>query len=136
LQSQLEDRAEAALASASSNQRQQVPESAYTDWQFGALKKEVQTEKGGMQITVYPALEDMGKQVREIRCLDRLTAEDTTRKGIARLILNRFGNTLDDLERKLPRFQKSALMFAPVGQARVLLDDLLLATAIEHFLNE
>lgn len=136
LQSQLEDRAEAALASASSDQRRQSPESTYTDWQFGPLKKEVQTEKGGMQITVYPALEDMGKQVREVRCLDQLTAEDTTRKGIARLILNRFGNTLDDLERKLPRFQKSALMFAPVGQARVLLDDLLLATAIEHFLYD
>jgi ATP-dependent helicase HrpA len=89
-----------------------------------------------MQITVYPALEDLGKRVKEIRCLDRLTAVSSTRKGIARLILNRFGNTLDDLERKLPHFKQSALMFAPIGQAKVLLDDLLLATAIEHFLQD
>ncbi|HBM49102.1 MAG TPA: ATP-dependent RNA helicase HrpA, partial [Marinobacter sp.] len=106
----------------------------YPDWQFGRLPEQVQTEKGGMQVTVYPALEDLGKQVREIRCLDRLTAGDTTRRGIARLIINRFGNTLSDLERKLPRFKQSALMFAPVGQAKALLDDLLLSAVMQHFL--
>jgi ATP-dependent helicase HrpA len=52
------------------------------------------------------------------------------------LIINRFGRTLDDLERKLPRFKQSALMFAPVGQSKVLLDDLLLATAMQHFLTD
>src|SRR5690554_2459421 len=136
LQDQLEGRAEEALASATSESTDQEPAGDFTDWEFGEIPQQVQTEKGGMQITVYPALEDLGKRVKEIRCLDRLTAEDSTRKGIARLILNRFGNTLDDLERKLPRFKKSALMFAPIGQAKVLLDDLLLATAIEHFLQD
>ena len=136
LQSQLEGRAEAALASATSESRSEEPEKEYTEWEFGDLPRQVQTEKGGMQITVYPALEVVGKRVKQIRCLDRLTAEDTTRKGIARLILNRFGNTLDELERKLPRFKHSALMFAPIGQAKVLLDDLLLATAMEHFLYD
>ncbi|SOB75192.1 ATP-dependent helicase HrpA [Marinobacter sp. LV10R510-11A] len=135
LQTQLEGRAEAALASATSESRSDEPASEYTEWEFGKVPRQVQTEKGGMQITVYPALEDMGKRVKQIRCLDRLTAEDTTRKGIARLILNRFGNTLEDLERKLPRFKHSALMFAPIGHAKVLLDDLLLATAMEHFLH-
>jgi ATP-dependent helicase HrpA len=136
LQTQLEGRAEAALASATSESRSEEPASEYTEWEFGNLPKQVQTEKGGMQITVYPALEDLAKRVKQIRCLDRLTAEDTTRKGIARLILNRFGNTLEDLERKLPRFKHSALMFAPIGHAKVLLDDLLLATAMEHFLHD
>ncbi|CAN0572189.1 unnamed protein product, partial [Laminaria digitata] len=79
---------------------------------------------------------DQGRTVRQIRCLDRLTAEDTTRKAVARLVLNRFGKTLDDLERKLPRFKQSALMFAPIGRASVLLDDLLLATAMQHFLGD
>ncbi len=134
LQHQLEGQAEQALASATQDDSPAEPSGEYTEWQFGSLPEEVQTEKGGMQVTVYPALEDLGKQVRQIRCLDRLTAEDTTRKAIARLILNRFGKTLDDLERKLPRFKQSALMFAPVGQSKVLLDDLLLATAMQHFL--
>ncbi|MFO8140941.1 MAG: DUF3418 domain-containing protein, partial [Marinobacter sp.] len=88
-----------------------------------------------MQVSVYPALEDLGKQVRTIRCLDRLTAEDSLRRGIARLIINRFGNTLADIERKLPKFKRSALMFAPIGQARVLLDDLLLSAVMQHFLS-
>ncbi|MDY6840376.1 MAG: ATP-dependent RNA helicase HrpA, partial [Pseudomonadota bacterium] len=136
LQHQLEGQAEQALASATNDDSPTEPNGEYSDWQFGALPEQVQTEKGGMQVTVYPALEDMGKQVRQIRCLDRLTAEDTTRKAIARLILNRFGRTLDDLERKLPHFKQSALMFAPVGQSKVLLDDLLLATAMQHFLPE
>ncbi|MBK1885977.1 ATP-dependent RNA helicase HrpA [Marinobacter sp. DY40_1A1] len=136
LQDQLEGRAEAALASATSEATDKKPALEYTEWEFGELPAKVQTEKGGMQITVYPALEDLGKSVKEIRCLDRLTAEDTTRKGIARLILNRFGNTLDDLERKLPRFKQSALMFAPIGKAKLLLDDLLLSTVMAHFLND
>ena len=136
LQHQLEGQAEQALASATQDDAATEPSGEYTEWQFGALPEQVQTEKGGMQVTVYPALEDLGKQVRQIRCLDRLTAEDTTRKAIARLIINRFGRTLDDLERKLPRFKQSALMFAPVGQSKVLLDDLLLATAMQHFLTD
>lgn len=136
LQHQLEGQAEQALESATQDDSATEPSAEYSDWQFGVLPEQVQTEKGGMQVTVYPALEDLGKPVRQIRCLDRLTAEDTTRKAIARLVLNRFGRTLDDLERKLPYFKQSALMFAPVGQSKVLLDDLLLATAMQHFLPD
>ena len=136
LQDQLEGKAEEALASATSESKTAEPTAEHADWQFGTLPEQVQTEKGGMQVTVYPALEDQGKSVRQIRCLDRLTAEDTTRKAVARLILNRFGKTLDDLERKLPKFKQSALMFAPIGRASVLLDDLLLATAMQHFLGD
>ncbi|KEF32274.1 ATP-dependent helicase HrpA [Marinobacter nitratireducens] len=136
LQDRLEGRAEEALASAASTEAEPTETKEYSDWQFGTLPVEVQTEKGGMQVTVYPALEDLGKHVRQIRCLDRLTAEDETRKAIARLILNRFGKTLEGLERKLPRFKQSALMFAPVGQAKLLLDDLLVSTAMQHFLSE
>ncbi|GGC72542.1 ATP-dependent RNA helicase HrpA [Marinobacter halophilus] len=135
LQGTLQGRAEEALASVTRNDDSQQAAGEYTDWQFGDLPEQVQTEKGGMQVTVYPALEDLGKQVRTIRCLDRLTAENSLRRGIARLIINRFGNTLTDLERKLPKFKQSALMFAPVGQARVLLDDLLLSAVMQHFLS-
>ncbi|QSP93718.1 ATP-dependent RNA helicase HrpA [Marinobacter salinisoli] len=136
IQDQLEGKAEQALVSASNEDKSGPATPEAEDWQFGELASEVQTEKGGMQVTVYPALEDLGGKVRQIRCLDPLTADDTTRKAVARLIINRFGKTLDDLERKLPHFKQSALLFAPVGQARVLLDDLLLATAMAHFLRE
>jgi len=104
-------------------------------WKFGELEERVQTEQGGLLITVYPALEDLGGEVRRIQVLDGARAEEITRKGIARLILNRLDGILADIDRRLPDFKASALMFAPVGQARALLDDLLLSTAMSHFLS-
>ncbi|HSP00547.1 MAG TPA: DUF3418 domain-containing protein, partial [Thioalkalivibrio sp.] len=133
LQSELEGRAEAALSSATKKQPGDEPARASSAWDFGKLPESVRTDKGGMEVTVYPALEDQGNAVRQTRFLDRLTAEDATRRAVARLILVRLGSRLDDIDRKLPRFKASALMFAPVGKARVLLDDLLLATAMQHF---
>ena len=135
LQTQLEGRARDALAQATSGQRKQPDAKPATEWAFGELVASETTQKGGMEVTVYPALEDLGDSVRQIQCLDPLTAGDSTRRAVARLMLLRFGNTLEGLERKLRHFRDSALMFAPVGQSRVLLDDLLVSTAIEHFLN-
>jgi ATP-dependent helicase HrpA len=136
LQNELEGRAQDALAQVSSRQGEKTAARRSTEWEFGDLAHTVTTEKGGMEVTVYPALEDRGDSVRPIQCLDPLTAEDSTRRAVARLMLIRFGNTLEGLERKLRYFKDSALMFAPVGQSRVLLDDLLVSTAIEHFLND
>ena len=135
LQNELEGRAQDALAQATSSERRQPSAKPLTDWSFGDLAHSVTTDKGGMEVTVYPALEDLGDSVFQIQCLDPLTAEDSTRRAVARLMLIRFGNTLEGLERKLRYFKDSALMFAPVGQSRVLLDDLLISTAIEHFLG-
>ncbi|MEP1216076.1 MAG: ATP-dependent RNA helicase HrpA [Marinobacter sp.] len=133
LQSELEGRAEAALSSATRTQPGDTPATTSTGWDFGELAQSVRTDKGGMEVTVYPALEDQGDSVRQTRFLDRLTAEDATRRAVARLILIRLGSRLDEIDRKLPHFKASALMFAPVGKARVLLDDLLVATAMQHF---
>jgi len=136
LQNELEGRAQDALAQATSSQRKQPSAKPATEWEFGDLAYSVTTERGGMEVTVYPALEDLGNSVRPIQCLDPLTAEDSTRRAVARLMLIRFGNTLEGLERKLRFFRDSALMFAPMGQSRVLLDDLLISTAIEHFMGD
>ena len=101
LQSELEGRAEAALSSATRREPSTEAASVSTRWDFGSLPESVRTEKGGMEVTVYPALEDTGDSVRQTRFLDRLTAEDATRKAVARLILIRLGNTLEDMERRL-----------------------------------
>jgi len=136
LQNELEGRAQDALAQATSSQRNQPSAKPATEWEFGDLAHSVTTEIGGMEVTVYPALEDLGDSVRPIQCLDLLTAENSTRRAVARLMLIRFGNTLEGLERKLRYFRDSALMFAPMGKSRVLLDDLLVSTAIEHFMGD
>ncbi|MDX1754921.1 MAG: ATP-dependent RNA helicase HrpA [Marinobacter sp.] len=135
LQDRLEGQAEEALtASETQAQDDALPDAE--DWQFGDMPRELKTEKGGMQVTVYPALEDLGGKVGYTRFLDPVAADDATRKAVARLILNRLGNTLEGIDRRLPHFKASALLFAPVGQARVLLDDFLLATAMAHFLGD
>lgn len=133
LQKTLEKQAEQALATAeSASQRQETP--ASREWTFGHLPESVQTGKDGLQVTVFPGLEDLGSEVRETRFLDPLSAEASSRRAIARLLLNRLEGVLDRIDSRLPGFRQSALMFAPVGQARVLLDDLLLSAAANHFL--
>lgn len=135
LQKTLEKKAEEALASVESESvGKDAP--ASRDWVFGTLAPTLQTDRGGMQVTVYPGLEDLGDTVRATRFLDPLSAEASTRRAIARLLIHRLGNTLDRIDSRLKDFKQSALMFAPVGQARVLLDDFLLATAANHFLSE
>ncbi|SFM54751.1 ATP-dependent RNA helicase HrpA [Marinobacter zhejiangensis] len=135
LQQRLEAEAEAALSATSVSARAEDTVEA-EDWQFGHLAVSLREEKGGMQVTVYPALEDLGHRVRLTRFLDPVVAEDETRKAIARLLINRLGNTLEGIDRRLKDFKPAALLFAPVGQARALLDDLLLASVMSHFLAD
>ncbi len=135
LQQKLEKQAEKALAEVDAERGKGTGKQG-AEWIFGQMPESVQTDRGGMQVIVYPALEDLGGEVRETRFLDAVTAADSHRRALARLLLNRLGNTLERIDSRLPRFRQSALMFAPVGQARVLLDDFLLATAANHFLGD
>ncbi|SFR46715.1 ATP-dependent helicase HrpA [Marinobacter daqiaonensis] len=134
LQKKLERQAEEALARVDAEEGKSVAEQG-RDWRFGALPATLHTDRGGMQVTVYPALEDLGDKVRETRFLDPLTSAEAHRRAVARLILNRLGNTLERIDGRLRHFRQSALMFAPVGQAKVLLDDFLIASAANHFLG-
>ena len=102
----------------------------------GDLPESVETEQGGMQVRVYPVLEDEGQGVRQTQVLDPVRAWYLNRRGIARILVNRLGNTLRDLDRRLPGFHEASLLFAPVGRKTELLDDMLIATAQSHFLAE
>lgn len=135
LQERLKAQAEAALTTTESQSEEKGEDVHATDWQFGSLPPSVLTERAGMSVTVFPALEDLGKQVKTTRYLDPRKAELTTRKAVARLILNRLGNTLEGIDKRLPHFKASALLYTPVGRASALLDDFLLATAMAHFLT-
>ncbi|MEQ6884903.1 ATP-dependent RNA helicase HrpA [Salicola sp. Rm-C-2C1-2] len=109
-------------------------ETVDTDWPGGKLPESVETEQGGMQVRVYPVLADEGQGVRQTQVLDPVRAWYLNRRGIARILVNRLGNTLRDLDRRLPGFHDASLLFAPVGRKAELLDDLLIATAQSHFL--
>ncbi|PAV27004.1 ATP-dependent RNA helicase HrpA [Tamilnaduibacter salinus] len=134
LQGRLDERAEKALADAPQDDRAETV-SAATDWAFGAMPESETTRKHGMEIQVWPALEDEGRAVRPTRFLDPVAAGDSHRQAVARLVLNRMGNTLSDPGRTFPALKEAALLFAPLGQARELYDDFLLAGAMAHFLS-
>ncbi|MDG5499053.1 ATP-dependent RNA helicase HrpA [Marinobacter sp. BGYM27] len=136
LQAKLEARAEAALSDAPETPGDQLSDMRSREWAFGSIPETVETERGGMQVRVYPALEDLGGEVKLSRFLDPLTSRSASARGVARLIVNRFGSTLDGIERKLPEFKAAALLFAPVGKASQLRDDLLIACVIDHFLED
>ena len=112
------------------------PQAPAADWPGDDLPESVETEQGGMQVRVYPVLEDEGQGVRQTQVLDPVRAWYLNRRGMARILVNRLGNTLRDLERWLPGFHEASLLFAPVGRKTDLMDDLLIATAQSHFLAE
>ncbi|MDX1588604.1 MAG: ATP-dependent RNA helicase HrpA [Oleiphilaceae bacterium] len=139
LRARFESQADSALARTSAREGEgdsgegpaETPE-----WNFQSLPEKRQTRQGGMAVTVYPVLEDQGRAVRQSQVLDPARAEAINRRGVARLLLNRLGNALDDMDRRYPEFKKAALLFAPYGKRQPLLDDLLMATAMGHFLPE
>ncbi|WP_198962795.1 ATP-dependent RNA helicase HrpA [Mangrovitalea sediminis] len=134
LQRSLEQEADKALQSQPVQQGRQEPAPA-RQWSFGSLPAQAEAEQSGMQVRVYPAIEDLGDTVRTTRLLDPVAAEVSHRRGVARLIVHALGNMLSDLERRLPGFKAAALLFAPTGKQRDLLDDLLIAAVQNHFLS-
>jgi len=135
LMHRLESRADQALASRDSRAKEEKPRSS-PRWQFEPVPESVDAEQGGVMVRVYPALEDRGAEVAETRLLDPVAARRTHRRGVARLILNDLAGSLSGIERELAFFEASALLFAPTGRRRGLLDDLLLAAAQAHFLDD
>lgn len=133
LQKALEKDADKALQSQPAQRGREAPAPA-RQWTFGQLPAQAEAEQSGMQVRVYPVIEDLGDQVRTTRLLDPVAAEASHRRGVARLILHALGNMLSEVEQRLPGFREAALLFAPTGTKRELLDDLLIASVQNHFL--
>ena len=136
LMARFESQAEAALNQAPAVETRTEAVQGSRNWQFDPLPEVVDADQGGVKVRVFPALEDRGHEVVQTRLLDSVAAEQTHRQGVARLLLNAMGNSLEGVELRLPAFKASALLFAPTGRSRELLDDLLLAAAQTHFLKQ
>ncbi len=105
-------------------------------WVWPALPDREETDQGGMAVTVYPVLEDCGRAVRRTQVLDAVRARRLHRRGVARLIINRLGSVLRDVEKTIPGLKEAELLFAPRGRRTDLIDDFLIATTQHHFLAE
>ncbi|PIE43055.1 MAG: ATP-dependent RNA helicase HrpA [Gammaproteobacteria bacterium] len=106
------------------------------EWNFGEIPAEISATQAGVKIRMYPYLEDRRVNVSLLASTDRLFAETRHRNGLARLIALYLKPMLSYLADDLPVFDKTALLFAPVGSKVDLLDDFFLALVKHHFLRD
>jgi len=59
----------------------------HRQWDFGEVPASRQIERNGLLLTVYPAIEDRGSAVALVEARGPASAEESTRRGIARLAL-------------------------------------------------
>ncbi|WP_344806399.1 ATP-dependent RNA helicase HrpA [Allohahella marinimesophila] len=131
LRQRLEDKLSASAWAEQDNTFQKVE--GITEWNFGSLQPSVHTERAGLVIEVYPFLADAKNSVTLDVHLDKAEAESITRLGLARLFLLRMPGRVSDAVSSLKAWRSVALLYSTIGQARDLLDDLLLLTAIRSF---
>jgi ATP-dependent helicase HrpA len=107
-----------------------------TKWDFGRLKETVATKQAGIEMAQYPALKDFGNHIKLINCNDKLSAEEYSRIGVARLLSFKLGSVVSQFPKAIKCYNKLGLLYAPVGQAKVLYDDFLIAAICHHFLSD
>jgi len=108
---------------------------SYTQWENLELPEVVIVTQAGVEMPLYPALKDAGDHVEKIFCHDSVSAQLQHRKGVARLVLLTVLLPISNLEKTLPSFKKSALLYAPLGRSEQLRDDLLLSVVQRCFLQ-
>lgn len=131
LRQRLEDKLSASAWAEQDNTFQKVE--GITEWSFGPLQASMQTERAGLVIEVYPFLADRKDSVTLDVHLDRTEAAALTRQGLARLFLLRMPGRPGDAVSGLKSWRSVALLYSTIGQARDLLDDLLILSAIRSF---
>ena len=92
-----------------------VPESEWhrdnvTDWDFGDLPEEVSVARGGIHVTLYPALVEFEDQSLGLRLEEtRTSAEVATRNGVCRLFQTKNQRSIRSQVRNLPRWKEICL---------------------------
>lgn len=107
-----------------------------TDWSFASLPEAVISKQMGMDVQMYPFLQDERTHVSMSVSTDKPFAAEQSIKGVARLISFRLQTQLEHIKRTLKNIKQTALLYAPVGKAAQLEDDFLLALVKNHFLSD
>jgi ATP-dependent helicase HrpA len=89
----------------------------YTDWTFGELPELMEVRRGSQTLVGFPALIDRGNHVL-IEVFDEPDIAATKhRAGLRRLVALQIRDALKYLEKNIPDLQKMAMLFAPLGTA-------------------
>ncbi len=133
LQSQHGQKAQQALTAAPS---ESWGRKGITEWDFDDLNDAITLKQaGGLEVEVYPGIQDNGDSV-ELKVFEsRDMARKTTRRGLARLFLLQLGEQVRYLKNKLPTFQQTAMQLGKVQSKKSLEEDLLLSGVISTFID-
>jgi len=110
--------AKATKASPSQSAAAAAPaEVEYTDWTFGELPELMEVRRGSQTLVGFPALIDRGNHVL-IEVFDEPDiAASKHRAGLRRLVALQIRDALKYLEKNIPDLQKMSMLFAPLGSA-------------------
>lgn len=110
--------------------------SGITSWDFGELSETVELKRGGMSVTAYPALIDEGSSVR-LTILDSAAAAlAASRLGVRRLYVIASQEELRHQLRSMPQLNRLKLLFASLGPASLLHEQIIEIAAQEAFLGD
>jgi ATP-dependent helicase HrpA len=112
------------------------PRGEVKSWDFGDLPTALKIKQQGLQLELYPYLQDQGTSVALDLSYDQVKAAADSRQGVARLILLKLKPVADFLKKQLPHRKEIGLFFAPVGKLDELLDDFLLASVLQLFIAD
>ncbi|MEJ2045224.1 MAG: ATP-dependent RNA helicase HrpA [Reinekea sp.] len=117
-----------------SAQKTDQPLSA-TKWVFSELPEFEHRMQAGIKVKMFPALVDKVNSVSRESFTSEIWARRQHLSGLWRLASFYWHDQLDFMAKRLPRFNETALLFAPYGKADVLRQDMLLA-AVQKSLPE
>jgi len=90
----------------------QIEMTGATDWSFGDVPEALEVNKGGVIVTLYPAIIDEGETVGLSLVQTAFQARHLTEQGLLRLMLLRLRDQARFLEQNIPQFDRFALYFA------------------------
>ena len=117
-----------------------LTQSGLTNWDFGDWSSTVEIQQKdsvnqGQMIYSYPALVDYEDSVAIELYETSTDAAFYHATGIARLIYLQLSQTIKYLRKNLPKIDQSSLMYSAIASKSELIEDLILASIFDCFLN-
>jgi len=109
------------------------PNAKLNSWDFDVLESSISIKQAGISLTQYPALKDKSAYVEKILCSDELEARRLNRLGMSRLLSFKLEQQVSLFKKDIKSYAKMGLLYAPVGQAKILYDDFLIASISNYF---
>jgi ATP-dependent helicase HrpA len=107
-----------------------------TSWDFGDLPARTGVTAEGLALTGYPAVIDEGRSVALTMLDSAALAERRSRRGMRRLVLLEMPGEIQSAVEILPGIERLDLLYAPLGPAEVLRDEIAMLVADRAVLRD